>query len=277
MALKDDFRSMAETLAADYCLPAVKAVFLPRFHKGGQPRDAQFMALALGDGSAGVSYVLHSDECCDAYERLRKTDVSGQSPLELARGFGSDDSLENMLGLAAINAMCQHVMKVSGFKLDTETDSTGLLNISAGDRIGMVGLFGRLIPAIEAAGADYVVIELNEKLIEQYPHYPITLDPSELRSCNKVLCTSITVFNNTLDSTLEQCSDEASVAIIGPTAGYFPDPLFAKGVDVVGGTSIHNGDLFMQLIAEGKKWGPSTRKFCFQRSTYPGIPDKKTP
>ena len=32
---------------------------------------------------------------------------------------------------------------------------------------------------------------------------------------------------------------------VGPTAGYFPDPLFARGVDVVGGRAVKNGDIVM--------------------------------
>jgi len=94
---------------------------------------------------------------------------------------------------------------------------------------------------------------------------------TKLSKCNKILCTSTTILNNSLDEILAHCSPDAFISIIGPTAGYFPDPLFARGVDVVGGRVVKNGALFLQLIAEGKRWGDATRKTCFQKGTYASL------
>ncbi|MBW1747829.1 MAG: hypothetical protein JRJ34_05310, partial [Deltaproteobacteria bacterium] len=47
--------------------------------------------------------------------------------------------------------------------------------------------------------------------------------------------------------------------------------LFARGVDVVGGRVVKNGALFLQLLAERKRWGDATQKTCFQNGTYAGI------
>jgi uncharacterized protein (DUF4213/DUF364 family) len=77
--------------------------------------------------------------------------------------------------------------------------------------------------------------------------------------------------NHSLDEILAHCSPDAFVSIIGPTAGYFPDPLFARGVDVVGGRVVKNGASFLQLLAERKRWGEATQRTCFQKETYTGI------
>ncbi|MCF6248578.1 MAG: hypothetical protein L3J69_14660, partial [Desulfobacula sp.] len=104
-----------------------------------------------------------------------------------------------------------------------------------------------------------------------YPDLPITLDASQLRTCNKILCTSTTILNNSLDQILMHCSPDAFVSIVGPTAGYFPDPLFARGVDVVGGRVVKDGELFLKLLARGKHWGRATQMTCFQKETYVGV------
>jgi uncharacterized protein (DUF4213/DUF364 family) len=135
----------------------------------------------------------------------------------------------------------------------------------------MVGLFYGLIKTIKEAKAELVVIEKNEQLIQKYPDLPITLDATKLSTCNKILCTSTTIMNNSLDEILAQCSPDAFVSIIGPTAGYFPDPLFARGVDVVGGRIVQNGELFLQQLAEKKPWGDATQRTCFQKQTYTGM------
>ena len=135
----------------------------------------------------------------------------------------------------------------------------------------MVGLFSGLIKTINKAGAELVVIEKDEKFIQEFPNLPITLDPTKLRSCNKILCTSTTILNNSLDEILAHCSPNAFVSIIGPTAGYFPDPLFARGIDVVGGRIVKNGPHFLQLLAERKRWGEATQRICFQKKSYASI------
>jgi uncharacterized protein (DUF4213/DUF364 family) len=271
MSLQDEFRKMVHALAARFTLPPIAEVFLPAFRRGGQPKDAQFMAIRLEGGATGISFVLLPDGKMEAYAALRPSDFVARDPREFALAFGDADPLREMIGLASINAVCQHAMRASGFLPDSATDSLGLLSVSRGDRIGMVGLFSGMIPTIREAGGELVVIEKDERLIGKFPDLPLTLDPSELRACNKILCTSTTVLNHSLDEILSHCSPGAFIAIIGPTAGYFPDPLFARGVDVVGGRVVKDGALFLKRLAEGKRWGDATERTCFQKATYAGI------
>jgi uncharacterized protein (DUF4213/DUF364 family) len=207
----------------------------------------------------------------DSYTALQPPDFVEKNPRVFALEFGSDDPIKEMISLAAINAICQHVMRETNFAVDSATDSLGLLSVSAGDRVGMVGLFFGLIKTIKKTGAELVVIEKKDQLIQKFPNLPITLDATKLSTCNKILCTSTTILNNSLDEILAHCSPDAFVSIIGPTAGYFPDPLFARGVDVVGGRVVKNGALFLQLLAERKRWGDATQRTCFQKETYAGI------
>ena len=271
MSLKFEFRKMVNDFAKRFKLPGITKIYFPPFHEGGQPQDAQFMAIMLDGGATGISFVLLPDQKKDEYTALQPRAFVAQNPRKFALEFGTDNPINEMIGLAAINAICQHVMRLTNFVIDSATDSLGLLSLSTGDRLGMVGLFSGLIKTIEKVGADLVVIEKNEKLIQQFPNLPITLDPKTLSSCNKILCTSTTLLNNSLDEILAHCSPDAFVSIIGPTAGFFPDPLFARGIDVVGGRVVENDTLFWQLIVEGKRWGKTTRKTCFHKETYTGL------
>ena len=47
MSLKDEFKKLITELATKFTLPA--------FHIGGQPKDAQFMAISLEGVAVGVS------------------------------------------------------------------------------------------------------------------------------------------------------------------------------------------------------------------------------
>ncbi len=148
MSLKNEFKKMIEKLSSWSTIPPVSTLFFPPFFKGGQPKDAQFMAMGLEGGAAGVSYVLLPDEKMEDYTTLKPDDFIGKSPKNIALEFGNKDPIKEMISLAAINATCQHVMKTTRFKLESTTDSLGLLAISKGDRIGMVGLFPGLVKTI---------------------------------------------------------------------------------------------------------------------------------
>lgn len=271
MDLKDQFAKMITELTAKFRPPLISDIFLPPFHKGGQPKDAHFMAISLESGAAGISFVLLPDEKMEPYTALKPHDFIGKSPRRFALEFGGLDPVKEMISLAAINAICQHVMKETRFQIESVDDSQGLLSVSAGDRIGMVGLFYGLTKTIRKAGAELVVIEKKEQLIHKYPDLPITTDPTKLKTCNKIICTSTTLLNHSLDEILTHCSPDAFVSIIGPSAGYFPDPLFARGVDVVAGRVVKNGAQFLQLLAERKRWGDATQRTCFKKETYAGI------
>jgi uncharacterized protein (DUF4213/DUF364 family) len=273
MSLKNEFRKMITRLGASFAVPRIADVFLPHFQKGGQRKDEQFMAMVLEGGACGISYLLLPEEKMEPYKALEPRHFIGKDPEEFALEFGSEDPLKEVISMAAINAICQYAMKESHFTLDKATDSLGLLSVRRGDKIGMVGLFFRLVETIEKAGAELVVIERKKPLIRKYRDLPITLDVTQLATCNKILCTSATVLNNSLDEVLDNCSPDAFVAVVGPTAGYFPDPLFARGVDVVGGRVVENSEEFLQCLAQRKRWGDTTSRTCFQKETYKGILD----
>ncbi len=271
MSLKDEFNKMVTKLSSNFTFPLISNVFFPPFYKGGQPKDAHFMAISLESGAAGISFILLADEKMEQYNSLKPSDFIGKDPQEFALEFGNEDPIKEMISLAAINAICQHAMRQTRFEVESAVDSLGLLSVSAGDRIGMVGLFSGLVKTIKNAGAELIVIEKNEQLIKKFPDLPITLDAAKLRTCNKILCTSTTILNNSLDEILGFCSSDAFISIIGPTAGYFPDPLFARGVDVVGGRMIKDGAQFLRLLTEGKRWGDATQRTCFQKKIYTSI------
>ena len=276
MSLYKEFHRMVTVLSTDYQIPKIDRLFLPPFIEGGQPRDSEFMAVTLKGGATGISYVLVPDREKSIYCSIRGSDYIGKAPLTMALKFGSSTAVDNMLGLAAVNAICRHIFKVIDYNFDFTGDSLGMLDIKEHDSVGMVGLFPPLIKRVREKGASLTIIEKKKKLINENPEINVTLDPGELKHCNKVLCTSTTVNNNTIDEILSHCKKDAKVSVIGPTAGFFPDPLFKRGVDVVGGNLICDSEAFMLRLENRKKWGETARKFCFTKESYKQIIDFDT-
>ena len=137
-----------------------------------------------------------------------------------------------------------------------------------GDRVGMVGLFPPLLRIARQARIELVVVEKDATLVAEHPELDITLDVTALRTCNKVLCTSTTVLNDTLDEVLANCTAAVHVGVVGPTAGFLPDPLFARGVHVLGGRTVADGGKLLERIKSGEPWGDATTRVCFRRDDY---------
>jgi uncharacterized protein (DUF4213/DUF364 family) len=268
MRIMTEMRDLALGLASRFQIPKIAGIVFPPFYEGGQPKECEFMALALEGGAGGVSYLLLPDSSAKEYRLLKPQSFIGTHPEQYVECFASGDPIQNMLGLACINVICQHVMRICDCVPDAAIDSLGLMHIEDGDRVGMVGFFPPLLKYMQNRNVELIIVEENQQLVERYPKLHVTLDASELNSCNKVLCTSTTLLNDTLDDVLQQCTNAQHISVLGPTAGYFPDPLFDRGIHVLGGRFVSDGMLLLKLIAERKRWGEATQKLCFKASDY---------
>jgi uncharacterized protein (DUF4213/DUF364 family) len=249
--------------------PPVRALHLPpEFTRGS--KDGEFCALELEDGSIGLSYALLGDTAEALVPGRAPARLAGMPSLELAARFGDARALPRALGLAAINALSQHLFRRAGYAPDTASDSIGLLDPRPGERVGMVGLFPPLTRRILAAGASLVVVELDPALAGQRDGYTVTLDHRELARCDKVLSTTTLMLNDTVDEVIAACANARALVLVGPGGGCLPDALFARGVSALGGTAIVDRDGFVDALARGQAWGRHARKYVIARAGYPG-------
>ena len=75
--------------------------------------------------------------------------------------------------------------------------------------------------------------------------------PEALAACQTALFTGATIPNGSLPRLLDQVGPGAAVAVIGPTAGFVPEPLFERGVVLVGTTIVTDGARALDIVAEG--------------------------
>ena len=72
-----------------------------------------------------------------------------------------------------------------------------------------------------------------------------------LAACDTAILTGATIPNGTLPGLLEAVAADAVVSVIGPTAGILPEPLFDRGVSVVGTTLVTDVDQALDILSEG--------------------------
>ena len=281
MTFATDLIAELERATAGHSIPRVRALHLPP-PEAAESRNGEFCALELDDGALGLSYVLLGG----ILPRLAASDdphtIVGMDALQLAREFvaptagaGGDAEIRRTLGFAAANALSRTVMERMGFAPPRAIDSIGGIDPQAGDHVGMVGLFTPLLKQVTAAGAQLTVIELNPDYAGHYDGYRVTLDAAALEDCNKVLSTSTILLNHTVDDMLAHCRKAQRIVLIGPSAGCLPDPLFARGVTVVGGSWITDRAGFIDALCRGESWSGFAYKFALAAADWPGLPENR--
>lgn len=265
-------------------VPRVRALHLPPL-AAAESRSGEFCAIELDDGALGMSFVLldESLQQLTAAEGMRAR-LAGMDALQLAEGFSSEGegesegpdfiapALRRTLGFAAANALSRSVMNRIGFTPPPARDSIAGIDPQAGDHIGMIGLFTPLLNQITAAGARLTVIELRSEWAGDFDGYRVTTDASALLDCNKVLSTSTVLLNHSIDHMLQHCRNAGHIALIGPGAGCLPDPLFARGISVIGGSWITDPAAFIAALQHGDSWSAFACKFAMRATDWPGLP-----
>lgn len=268
MSFAAELLDLVAQAAAALPLPAVAQALFPPNRKGtGQA--GEFCVLRLTDDSVGTAFVLLGDTLARLQQHA-PSELTGQPVLEAARRFASTDPVERALGLAAVNAVTQHVFRRAGFVPGVAVNSLGSLLIEPGDHVGMIGYFPPLVARLRAQGLSLTVLELRAELVQEAPGLSVTLDPQRLEGCNKIVSTSTVLLNDTLDEILARCRRAEALALIGPSASCFPEPLFSRGVTTMGGYWVIDPAAFVRRAAALEPWGDAGRKSCIERASYPG-------
>lgn len=277
MSFAADLVSALERATAGRPVPRVRALHLPP-PEAAASKNGEFCALELDDGALGISYVLLGDTLAQLASGHAAQQLAGLDALTLARAFaappgaGAEAGIQRTLGFAAANALSRTVMERMGFAPPRAGDSIGGIDPQPGDHLGMVGLFSPLLKQVTAAGAHLTVVELNPEYVGHYDAYRVTLDAAALEDCNKVLLTSTILLNHTVDDILAHCRRAERIVLIGPSAGCLPDPLFMRGVTVVGGSWIADRQGFIDALRRGESWSAFAYKFALTAGDWPGLP-----
>ncbi|GAA6141825.1 hypothetical protein NBRC116584_16430 [Hydrogenophaga sp. 5NK40-0174] len=237
--------------------------------------DAEFCAIELEDGAFGLSYILLGDTLENILRTHGgKTPLAGADAMGLACQLTSSDPVKRAVALAAANALTDSVWRRCGYEPPSAGNSLGDIVLGPDDHLGMIGFFPPLVRRIDAVGGRLSVVEMSEEIVhlqqERFPNVTITTDRDVLRDCNVVVGTSTMLLNDTLDEMLGAAPKAGRFALIGPSAGLWPDELFERGVTLMGGTRIVDANGFRNAMANGESWSHATRKFAVARESWPG-------
>ena len=175
-------------------------------------------------------------------------------------------SLKRIIGVATLNGVSQHILKIKNPYTTLKGDLLGYLNISNDTKVTFIGLIKPLIRKVGKLTKTITLVEDSLSIFPEFKQFTCKnnieqLDRDEL-STDVLFCTGTTLINNTIEDILERFKRKArKIVLLGPTASLIPDILFDHGVDIVGGMEILNSEDTLRILQEGggtkifKKYG----------------------
>lgn len=179
----------------------------------------------------------------------RRRGFHGFKALEIAQLANSFDMIERTVGIAALNALSQHLMDSEGYERQLGMDIFSAIDVKEKDSVAVVGYIRPLVGKLRAKVREVHVFERNPQL--RGDALPDTFVDSMLPKADVVFISGSSVVNGTLDRLLELSEKAKFVAVAGPTASMLPDPLFERGVNLVAGVRAKGSEV-LEAVAEAK-------------------------
>jgi uncharacterized protein (DUF4213/DUF364 family) len=220
-----------------------------------------YTGVVLSSGHAGMSYTpiqeIPEAVCCPRSRAKMPAagELLNKEITELMEYALDDNVLKAAVGMAAINALSSVMLDDVDckYKPSAYGNALELVDITGNDTVAMVGAFTPFIKKISEITEKLFVIEKNPRVVSKDDTFRIeSADRLEeiIPQANILIITGVTLINHTLGPILDLAGKADEIVVVGPTASIYPEPLFARGVTVLGGVRITDAAKMIHLIGE---------------------------
>lgn len=208
----------------------------------------------LNNGTMGVCFTPRSDsESCAHNPRagtLAKKHILGLTELML-----SANPLEKSVGIAAVNALSQIIMdhEPENYRF-SDKDFLNLLPFG-GQRlkIGMMGNIGPFVPFLLKHASCLTIVDDNPSFFPGFQEsgYTISRNIEDIADVDVLIITGSSAVVGDFDQAIASAKSARFIGVVGPSAGWLPDPAFRRGVHAVAATKIIDISGARRAILEG--------------------------
>jgi len=216
-----------------------------------------FTGVLLSDGFGGVAYT-PPETIQRASTRILKEQRPAYRGLPVGEMIGGalPGPFAHVIRLATLNALSAQLFHSERYTVLPDGDLTDHYPwLFTGRRECMVGAIIPLLKRIGALGVADVAIIDKKKETQAEATLGNFVSPDKtaeaLAGCQTAIFTGASVANGSIAQLLAAVSPEAAVAVVGPTAGFIPEPLFRRRVAIVGTALVTDGPRALDILAEG--------------------------
>jgi len=213
-----------------------------------------YTGVKLDTGHIGVCHSLLNELALGCCQMVKRAGTLADSPAtELSSSAKSWDMSESIVGVATLNALSQMVLDKEKEKyLITEGNFMDYMvnKIGKKDTVALVGCIEPFTEILRKKARHLYIFERNPTLFDEQM-LPDTACEEFLPKADIVIVTGSSIANKTIDHVLGLSQGAKEIGVVGPSAGLIPNPLFKRGVTIIGSIKAVNADRLLQIIAEG--------------------------
>ena len=231
-----------------------------------------FVGVKLSNGCCGVAYT-PPDVIKNAGRRILKVRPSlirGRPLTDVINGAVSSP-FAGIIRLAALNALSVPFFRSGRYTVTDNDDLSGLPAMFHHRLVCMVGAIIPLLKRLKDLNTTEVTIIDHKQATqaEAEAGYGTFVRPEQtadaLARCQTAVFTGAAVANGSMTQLIDWVPADAAIAVVGPTAGFIPEPLFRRGIALIGTSMVTDGDQALDILAEGgggyRLFGACIRKF----------------
>lgn len=225
-----------------------------------------FSGVLLDNGDMGISMNVRSGGGSADEKSIKMLyELVGKEGLEAVGCFQDEtDYLLTSVRVALLNALSQPFMSEEylcscGYKVDSEDRDFNHL-FGEDETVGIIGFGGLVYKIAQKANSVFVTelapelfesIVINKNGISKAPTR-VKLIPAQdagdsLSKADAVFVTGCTLVTHTMEKLLEQCRN-ARIIVYGWSAGFFPEPLFKRGVKLIAANRVTDADKMLDIL-----------------------------
>jgi uncharacterized protein (DUF4213/DUF364 family) len=215
-----------------------------------------FTGVKLSNGCGGVAYT-PPEMIQRASTRILKGEMPRYHGMLVSNALRNDlqGPFAEVIRLAILNAMSVPFFSADRYTITSGDDLSSFSQLFAGKRICMVGAIIPLIKRLNKLGVAEIVI-VDKKTETQAEavlgHFvPVGALENALSNCQTAVFTGASIANGSIETLLGYVPGNAAVAVVGPTAGFIPEPLFRRNVAMVGTVVVTDSDRAIEILSEG--------------------------
>ncbi len=220
-----------------------------------------FTGVKLSNGYSGISYTpvteIHNEGgCIHVKGKQRETFRFKDTPVTDILALNTEDMFVRTVQIVVLNALSACFMNGDRYRIVEDQDPLDLLDLQRLQNVAMVGAIPPFLKRLKTER--HLNLHLIERKKESVDHdevrflVPEDAIPDVLPQCGTVIITGAAIANGTIETLLDLTQEDATVIVAGPTAGFIPEALFARGVAIVSTALVAAPDRTLDLLAEGK-------------------------
>lgn len=205
-----------------------------------------YTAVLLNDGSAGAAFTFRDafNGGCSAFKGSRT--LAGRPAPEILEYLLSSNPLEAAVGLAVVNALANKPRPDL-----TRGDVLEVVEITDRDRVGMVGFFAPVMPALKQKAGEILVFERRAPKGSLEKFYPAEEAERLLPECHVALITATALLNGAMDGLLNAAAGCREVVILGSSTPLCPEVFASTPATRLSGIIVTDSQGLLRVVSEG--------------------------